>query len=70
MMDTGVQTLLAAGPGMEQTRQQTTYEGVSRDILLNLSHVPWSLQADFALGQSGDASTIVSPQEGKKKIGA
>jgi hypothetical protein len=69
MMDTGVQTLLATERWMEQTRQQTTYEGVSQDILLNLSHVPWSLQAeDFALGQSEDASTIVSPQEDEKKI--
>jgi hypothetical protein len=68
--DTGSQNLLASRPRMERTSWATTYDGISHDILLNLSTMPYNNSADHFLGHgSGDnGPDFFSPQRDERKL--
>lgn len=57
--DTGSKTLVALRPWMDRTRWAITYDGVRRDILVDLAEMPYG-GADHALGErpSNGASSL------------
>ena len=56
---------------MERTRWETTYKGYRRDILLNLTEMPWpALSKHHVLGLDFDSisNELVSPPEDVAEI--
>jgi hypothetical protein len=69
--DTGRQTLVASRPWTDRTRWLITYDGVRRDILLDLAAMPYAGTTDHALGDqlgSGEAPDLVSPRPDEEKL--
>lgn len=60
--DTGAKTLVASRPWMDRTRWGVTYDGVRRDVLLDLAAMPYGT-TDHVLGnrQRDGAPDLVSP---------
>jgi hypothetical protein len=67
--DTGSKTLVASRPWMDRTRWAITYDGVRRDILVDLTEMPYG-GADHALGErlSNRASSLISSREDEQRL--